>query len=63
MYAMLPNSPDEKHVGGGGMTILDAESFLIVKQIVRVANDVKGMKIDGVKGFDPVLEEVLRRAI
>ena len=65
-------SPDEKYivvVGGGGavvvggVTILDAESFEIVKEIVRVANDVKGMKIDGAIGLDPVLEEALRRAI
>ncbi len=49
--------------GGIGITILDAESFQIVKEIVRVANDVKGMKIDGAKGLDPVLEEALRRAI
>ena len=62
-------SPDEKYivvVGGvvvGGVTILDSQSFQVVKEIVRVANDVKGMKIDGVKGLDPVLEEALRRAI
>jgi hypothetical protein len=45
------------------VTILDAESLEIVKEIVRVANDVRGMKIDGVKGLDPALEEALRRAI
>ena len=45
------------------MTILDVESFEIVKEMVWIENDVKGMKIDGVKGLDPVLEEALRRAI
>jgi hypothetical protein len=49
--------------GIGGISILDAESFQIVKEITKVANDVKGMKIDGVKGLDPVLEEALRRGI
>jgi len=37
--------------------------FEIVKEITKVVNDVKGMKIDGVKGLDPVLEEALRREI
>jgi len=59
---------DGRHIilsgeGIGGITILDGESFQIVKEIARVANDVKGMKIDGAKGLDPVLEEALRRAI
>ena len=45
------------------MTILDAASFEIVKEIVFVANDVKGAKIDGVKGLDPILEDALRRAV
>ena len=49
--------------GIGGITILDAESFQIVKEITKVMNDVKGIKIDGAKGLDPVLEEALRRAM
>ena len=59
-------SPDDKYivvVGGGGVTILDAASFEIVREMVFVQNNVKGMKMDGVKGLDPIYEDALRRAI
>ena len=47
----------------GSITILDSSDFSIVKEIVRIDCDVKGIKIDGVKGLDPVLEDALRRAM
>jgi hypothetical protein len=58
-------SPDGKHFGvvGSGVTVLDSSEFSIVKEIVRIRCDVKGIKIDGVKGLDPVLEDALRRAM
>jgi hypothetical protein len=65
----LTYSPDEKYIvvgsfrGGYGVTILDSSDFSIVKEIVRIICDVKGIKIDGVKGLDPVLEDALRRAM
>ena len=45
------------------LTILDAASCEIVKEMVFVENNVKGMKMDGVKGLDPIYEDALRRAI
>jgi WD40 repeat protein len=67
----LSYSSDGKYifvvVGGGdvdgGITILDSSDFSIVKEVVRIKCDVKGIKIDGVKGLDPVLEDALRRAM
>jgi WD40 repeat protein len=56
-------SSDGKYIVGGGVTILNSSDFSIVKEIVRIACDVKGIKIDGVKGLDPVLEDALRRAM
>jgi len=65
-------SPDGKYIvvvghrifaDVGGVTIINSSDFSIVKEIVRIACDVKGIKIDGVKGLDPILEDALRRAM
>ena len=67
-YIVVGVGGDIGVVGGAvfsvvGVTILDAESFDLVEEITRVANDIKGMKIEGAKGLDPMLENALRRGI
>ena len=75
----LTYSPDGKYIVGGGggsviddiigtydyggIMILNSSDFSIFKEIVRIGCDVKGIKIDGVKGLDPVLEDALRWAM